>query len=74
MDGGAAAKVAEYHQAYAKQCGQDFVNDYVSGVFTGAFIRRKKEFSGKTYMADFFVITGVQTRDLNISAITCPKK
>ncbi len=76
MDGEVAVKIMDYHYAFTRQCGGQLWGDDISGVFTGKFVRRKARLFGmqSPAMLEFFVISGIETKDLNASAITCPKQ
>jgi hypothetical protein len=73
MIGQAEAQIAAYHQAFRQKCGATLMGDYVIGVFTGRFSARTARRFGmrSPMMTDFFVISKIDTRSLDIASITC---
>ena len=72
---GDAARAADaYHEAFRVKCGGVLVGDYIRGVFTGTFVRRKSEYLGRPIVLKAFQISGVETKDLDTSSITCGRK
>jgi hypothetical protein len=68
IKGAASDQIAAYHHAFEKKCGGTLMGDRILGVFTGKFVRRKAPM-----MTDFFVISGIESKDLDHTSITCPK-
>ncbi len=79
MTGDAAAKIRKYHEEFEKKCNAALRGDLIFGVFTGTFESREKVFYRLPYrdgqperwMVNFFVVTAIDTNDLDISAIKC---
>ena len=72
--GDADAKRDAWHEAFRAKCGGPLMNDYIRGVFTGTFQRRKQEFQGQSFDVEVFEISRVATNDLDPSTIKCPTK
>ena len=74
MIGQAEAQIAAYHQAFQQKCGGTLMGDHIVGVFTGRFSARKARLFGmrSPMVTDFFVISRIDTRSLDITSITCP--
>ena len=69
-----SAKVQSYHRAFQAKCSSVLVGDWIVGVFTGHFERKKAMLFGftKPLPLDFFVVTDVATKDLDAGSISCP--
>jgi hypothetical protein len=71
---GAATTVwARYQSAFDEKCGRHLTGGSYGGVFTGTFVPRKMKLSGYVIRVNDFVVSEVQTTELDIAAITCPK-
>jgi hypothetical protein len=75
IDGEAAANISNYHRAFDEKCGGHLMNDYISGAFTGKFVKRKAQLFGmkSPAMIDFFIISNIEAKGLDPASITCPK-
>lgn len=73
--GNASTAVAAFHDAFQRKCGVYLMGDEIDGVFTGAFVRRKAQLFGMSspMMINFFQISDIQTKDLDVNSISCPK-
>jgi len=72
--GDAARAVDAYHEAFRVKCGGGLFGDYIRGVFTGTFVKRKSEYLGRPIVLKVFQIRRVATKDLDTSSITCGSK
>jgi hypothetical protein len=75
IEGAASDQIAAYHHTFDKKCGGTSRGDYISGVFTGKFVRRKARLYGMQTpkMIDVFVINGIESKDLDRTSIARPK-
>lgn len=75
LDGAAYDRSQRYHAGFDRTCKSYLRGDYMSGLFTGYFIRRPVQRFGMSApaMLNIFVITDVETKDEDPTAITCPK-
>jgi hypothetical protein len=73
VDDNAVARLSEFHTAYRAKCGADLMGDYVRGVFTGHFVRRRVAVPliGKWTTVNVFVITEIGSMDEDAVSITC---
>ena len=74
IKGEVADRIQQYHSDFQKKCGGILMGDHISGVFTGAFIRRRAQLFGmqKPAMVDFFVVSDMETKDRGAIS-NCPK-
>jgi hypothetical protein len=76
LEGDAAARLAAYHDAFAHKCGSLLMGDSITGVFTGTFVRRMTRTPLTNFpprATNWFVITEIETSDLDPASITCAK-
>lgn len=69
----AAAKVANFHNAFHDKCGGFLMNDAFSGVLTGTFERRRVRLFGwrKPMVTPIFVIRDVSSDALDTMKLVC---
>ena len=68
----AADRVAAFHAAFYRKCGSHLGGDYISGVFTGHFVRGQSGGLLPRQPAELFIVRDVESSDEDPSAITCP--
>ena len=75
LAGAALASVSDFHSAFQQKCGTWLHGDYIVGVFTGHFERRRVRLFGMAAPSEvnFFVISDIETKDENPASITCPR-
>lgn len=66
MEGEAAARISKHYWAVKEKCGYSLGSDLISGIFTGKFVERERDFQGARTTIELFVITGIETRDLGV--------
>lgn len=68
-------RIRDYHWAFADKCGAMKMGDYISGVFTGRFVRKRAQLFDmqKPSMVVFFVVSDVDSGDQDPGKIVCPK-
>jgi hypothetical protein len=72
---GDAARAADaYHEAFRVECRGVLFGDYIRGVFTGTFVKRRSKYLGRPIVLEVFQISHVTTKDLDASSITCGTK
>jgi len=70
----AAATIAQYHVAYREKCDAHLMNDRFSGVFTGKFVQRKVRLFDLPMTENFFVVSRIETKELDVASIDCPSR
>lgn len=75
VEGDFLASLNRFHEAFRDKCGDILMGDFLPGVFTGYFVRRKAQLFGmpEPAMVDFFVVTGVESEKLDAASIVCPE-
>lgn len=73
IDGEASTRIAEYHYAFTKECGSILMGDYISGVFTGNFVKSRIQTRWGPMMMNIFIISDIDSKNLDVTSITCPK-
>ncbi len=75
IEGNAAARIADYHRAFREKCGADLMGNSISGRFTGKFVRRRSRLFGMRapMRIDFFVVSDINSADLDPASIRCAK-
>ena len=75
IEGPAYSRIVQFHRTFDAKCGGWLRGDYISGVFIGRFARMNAQLFGMSspMEVNFFVISDIETRDLDDSSIKCPK-
>ena len=68
----ATDRIAAFHTAFFRKCGSHLGGDYISGVFTGHFVRGQSGGLLPPQPAELFIVRDVESSDEDPSAITCP--